>query len=373
MGSVIRRLLTTVVLSLAVAAPAEAARRPAGTYVGLVGGNAVAAVVGPNGVRAFVTDGETFGTWLKGKRIGRLGDLRLRVDDRLQLSASYKGESGSLAYEARPGGLFRSEITKASGKTIRGGWVVFAKHKQLGVLTSAGKVERAPPLHLETLAAEEHFAGRVTTPRSQQLAALDVGDDGFDISERARSLLLGRSKSLALPEGTDDDGILAVSAGALRNRFGYELRSASGRRIRGITAVTGGLRLRDPIGATRTAVSAMHLLNLLADGSGRLDLLSGAAPALRVTDDDGFLSVIDKLRQDNPEIDEAVAAAEQPEDVSIHSRIARIRPDSATAAGGFPAVTRGSLTECTDTVVSVASPSPARRFRLDLCGYAATR
>jgi hypothetical protein len=370
---VMRRLLATVVLALAVAAPAEAARKPAGTYVGLVGGNAVAAVVGPNGVRAFVTDGETFGTWLKGKEIGRLGDLRLRVNNRLQLSATYKGKSGSLAYEARPGGLFRSEITKASGKTKLAGWVVFAKHKQLGVVISGSRVERAPSLALETLTAEEFVAGRVTSPRSQQLAALDVGDDGFDITEPVRSLLLGKPKRLALPEGTDDDGIVAVSAGDLKKRFGYELRSASGRKLTGLTGVTGGLRLRDPFGATRTAVSAMHFLNLLGDGSGRLDLHSGPATALRMTDDDDFLSVVDKLRQDNPEIDDAIAAADQPGDVSIYARIARIRPKPATAADGFPAVTKGSLAECTDTVVTVTNPSPAKRFRLDFCGYAATR
>ena len=367
-----RRLLLTVVLALAVAAPAEAAQKPAGTYVGLVGGNAVAAVVGPNGVRAFVTDGETFGTWLKGKEIGRLGDLRLRVNDRFQLSATYKGRTGSLAYEARPGGLFRAEITKASGKTLVGGWVVFAKHKQLGVVIHPNRVERAPALHLESLAAEEFFAGRVTTPRSQQVAALDVGDDGFDITERVRSSLLGKLKSLALPEGTDDDGILAVSADDLED-VGYELRSASGRRITGITGVTGGLRLRNPMGATRTAVSAMHFLNLLTESSGRLDLSRAPGTALRMTDGDGFLTVLDKLRQDNPEIDDAIAAADEPGDVSIHARVARIRPKPATAADGFPAVTRRSLAECTDTVVTVTTPSPAKRFRLDLCGYAATR
>jgi hypothetical protein len=367
-----RRLLPTVVLALAVAAPAEAAQKPAGTYVGLVGGNAVAAVVGPNGVRAFVTDGETFGTWLKGKEIGRLGDLRLRVNNRLQLSATYKGKSGSLAYEARPGGLFRSEITKASGKTKLAGWVVFAKHKQLGVVISGGKVERAPSLDLATLTAEDFVAGRVTTPRSQQLAALDVGDDGFDITERVRSSLLGKPKSLALPEGTDDDGIVAVSAGDLKD-IGYELRSASGRKITGITGVTGGLRVRDTFGATRTAVSGVHFLNLLGDGSGRLDLRRGPATALRLLDDDHFLRVEDKLRQDNPEIDDAIAAADQPDDVSIYLRIARIRPKPATAGDGFPAVTDGSLAECTDTVVTVTNPSPAKRFRLDFCGYAATR
>ena len=368
------RLLASLALALAVAAPAEAAPKPAGTYVGIVGGNAVAAVVGPNGVRAFVTDGETFGTWLKGKEIGRLGDLRLRVNDRFQLSATYKGESGSLAYEARPGGLFRSEIIKASGRTKLGGWVVFAKHKQLGVVVNdRGRVERAPSLNLETLTAEEFIAGRVTTPRSQQAAALDVGDDGFDITERVRSLLLGKPKRLALPEGTDDDGIVAVSGAALED-VGYELRSASGRKITGITGVTGGLRLRDPMGATRIAVSAMHFINLLSDfESSRLNLRSGPATALRMTDDDDFLSIIDKLRQDNPEIDDAIAAAEQPDDVSIYSRIARIRPKPATAADGFPAVTKGGLAECTDVVVALTSPSPGERFRLDFCGYAATR
>lgn len=367
------RLLTTFVLALAVAAPAEAAQKPAGTYVGLVGGNAVAAVVGPDGVRAFVTDGETFGIWLKGKKIGRLGDLSLRVSNRLQLGATYKGKSGSLAYEARPGGLFRSEIVKASGKTKLGGWVVFAKNKQLGVVISRGRVERAPSLDLASLTAEEYVAGRVTTPRSQQAAALDVGDDGFDITERVRSLLFGRPKRLALPEGTDDDGIVAVSAADLKDA-GYELRSASGRKITGITAVTGGLRLRNPIGLTTTAVSGVHFLNLFSDElTGRINLSRGAGTALRVTDDDGFLSVVDKLRQDNPEIDDAIAAADQPGDVSIYSRIARIQPKLATAADGFPAVTNGSLTECTDTVVTVTNPSPAKRFRLDLCGYAATR
>ncbi len=368
-----RRSLLSVALALAVAAPAEAAEKPAGTYVGLVGGNAVAVVVGPNGVRAFVTDGETFGRWLKGKAIGRLGDLRLRVNNRLQLGATYRGKSGSLAYEARPGGLFRSEIVKASGKTKLGGWVVFAKHKQLGVVLSRGRVERAPSLDLASLTAEEFVAGRVTTPRSQQAAALDVGDDGFDIIERVRSSLLGKPKRLALPEGTDDDGIVAVSAGVLRRRFGYELRSASGRKITGITGVTGGLRLRNPVGLTHTAVSAVHFLNLLGDGSSRLDLSRGPATALRMTDDDHFVSVVDKLRQDNPEIDDAIAAADEPGDVSIYSRIARIRPKPATAADGFPAVTSGSLTECTDTVVTVTSPPPANRFRLDFCGYAATR
>jgi hypothetical protein len=368
-----RRVIAIVVLAVAIAAPAAAAREPAGTYVGLVGDNAVAAVVGPKGVRAFVTDGETFGTWLKGKEIGRLGDLRLRVNDRFQLNATYKGESGSLAYEARPGGLFRSEIIKASGKVRLAGWVVFAKHKQLGVVDKGRNVERAPPLNLASLTAQEFIAGRVTTPRSQQLAALDVGGDGFDITERVRSSLLGRPKRLAVPEGTDDDGIVAVSAGALRD-IGYELTSASGRRLTGVIGVTGGLRLRDPIGATRIAVSAMHFLNLLVDeGSGRLDLRSAPASALRMTDDDDVLSVVDKLRQDNPEIDDAIADADHPDDVSISSRIARIRSRPATAADGFPAVADGSLAECTDTVVSVASPSPARRFRLDFCGYAATR
>lgn len=366
-----RRLLLSLVIAMAAAAPAEAAQRPAGTYVGLVGGNGVAAVVGPNGVRAFVTDGKTFGTWLKGDEIGRLGDLRLRVNNRLQLGATYRGESGSLAYETRPGGLFRSEIVKASGKRKLGGWIVFAKRKQLGVVISGDKVEPAPSLNLEALTAEEFIAGRVTTPRSQQAVALDVGEDGFDITERVRSTLLGKPKRLALPEGTDDDGILAVSGKELGD-VGYELRSASGRRINGITGITGGLSVRDLFGVTRIAVSATHFLNLLGDSSGRLDLLSGRADALRVTDDDDFLGIVDKLRQDNPAIDDAIGAADEPTDVSIYARIARIRSKPAVAADGFPAVARGGLAECTDVVVTVAAPSPAERFRLDLCGYAAT-
>jgi hypothetical protein len=373
-----RRLILAVAILLTCAAPASA-RTNRGTYTGFVGKYAVAVVVQAGGVTSYICDGNKTAIWHKGKKLGRLGDLTVEPESRLRLTATYKGKKGSLNYSLdRQHILYRSDVTTASGKRKLAGWILFAKHKQIGAVTSGTTTKSAPSIELETLTAGSFIAGPVTAPGSQQLAVLDTADDGLNVSKRISTSLLGTVQTLALPPASDDDSIVAVDGTALKKE-GYTLRSKTGTAITGTTTVTGGLRLTDPSGVTTTATGAMHFLRLLANKDGELDLASGPGIALRLRRDKTdarrdaeaeLLAAEAKIRQDNSEIDQAIQEAGEKFAAAMDA--ARIQMALATIAAGISAAPAGSVTECTQVVVTVANPPPPRKFTLTFCGYPAT-
>jgi hypothetical protein len=361
-----------------------AAATPAGTYVGQSGGTAIAAVVDPRGVVAYVCDGKRTGVWLEGRRLGTLrsGRRSLTLADKGRtLRATFGGRTATLRRATRAQGLFRAETSSRAGRRL-GGWIVLSKARQVGVVTGTGGPVTAPKLSTTTLAAGSLVAGQVVTSvAATQLVVLDAAGDGVDISSRVTTALAGgAAKSLALPRAASDDAILVVDADVLK-RFGYSLRSADGSVLGGAVTVTGGVRVTTPAGVTTTAVSGLHLLRLIGGAGGKLNLLLGAGSALRAREDRReqrvekeamLLALEDKLAQDNAAISEGIADAKAKADLAM---------DAATTglvlgiAGGAvqigSAAIAGTTTESSTITITLPRPPPPRTVTFRLLGYVA--
>src|SRR3954462_5873866 len=120
-----------VVFALPLALAAAAV--PGGTYVGESQGTAIAAVVDPRGVVAYVCDGKRTGLWLAGRRLGTLGSggrsLKLSSGGKPR-RATFAGRTATLRRATRGQGLFRAQTSRGLG-----GWIVLSKTRQVGVVT----------------------------------------------------------------------------------------------------------------------------------------------------------------------------------------------------------------------------------------------
>src|SRR5215207_2154967 len=158
---------------------------PGGTYVGESGGTAVAAVVDPTAVQAYVCDGRRTGVWLKGRLTATLGSgsrkLGLSAKGKA-LRATFGGRAFTLRRATGGQGLFRAETSRGLG-----GWIVLSRTRQVGVVTTTSTTLAAPKLSTTTLAAGSLVAGQLTSAAATQLLAVDAAGDGFDISSRAAS------------------------------------------------------------------------------------------------------------------------------------------------------------------------------------------
>jgi hypothetical protein len=380
-------LRSTLILALAGAAlslPSIAsAAAPSGTFVGEAGGTAVAVVVDPTGVQAYVCDGKRVGLWLTGRRLGTLrwGRRSLTLAAKGKgVRATFAGRSATLRRATGVQGLFRSESSSRKGRSL-GGWIVLSKSRQVGVVTGAGGTLTAPKLSTATLAAGSSVAGQVVSAAGTQLVAVDAAGDGLSISSRVTTGLAGAgAKSLALPRAASDDAILVVDTAVLK-RAGYTLRSATGALLSGAVTVTGGLRVTSPAGVTTTAVSGFHLLRLLAASDGRLNLLSGAGAALQAREDRResrieaevkLVSLEAKIEQDNAAISQGMAEAREKAQLAMEAATTSLVTGIVSAGIQIgSAVAAGTATETSTITITLPFPPPPRKVTIRLFGYVA--
>jgi hypothetical protein len=138
---------------------------------------AVAVTVRDGRAVAYFCDGHSKESWLKGdvkddgsmRLTGGNGDeLNGTLKDNKRISGTVDAGGGHYAFTAdnakKPSGLYRA-TARVSGAKVDGGWIVLRSGKQVGIVTSDGNPESAPPIDPET--------GAVTVD-GQQLTARPV-------------------------------------------------------------------------------------------------------------------------------------------------------------------------------------------------------
>jgi hypothetical protein len=261
-------VLAAGALAFAPASALGAKPRP-GVFVGQAGKVAFGVAVDTGGVTAYACDGRRLGTWFsdgpqrKRKFTLRAGARRLRLrSDGAVIRARFAGRRAVLRRATGDAGLFRSDNTEDGGRTL-GGWVVQRSGRQVGVVASGTSLTTAPRLSTTTLTAGSLIAAPVIAPGDPQALAIDLDNDGLDVTGTASTRLLGGGlRTVNWTRAGDDDVFVALDADALRAR-GYTLSES------GLVLARGGIRVTRGT-TTTTAQDSFHLLRLLdANRDGR--------------------------------------------------------------------------------------------------------